>query len=324
MKWRLDTSLEQLRVRLDAQPIEPVLATIIHTEGSTYRKFGARMLIEADGRLTGLLSGGCLESDLVEQARHVAQSHKPMLVRYDQRGEDDPIFGIGAGCEGAMDILLEPLDATSFASQALRTVFDQIAAGKPAELVIVTDPSHPLAGTHSQWDSAMHTTHFRREKIAPVPRVLILGAGLDVLPLVNILDELHWNSEVADHRQGLLRHLGLSHLTTHHRADRHLVELLDGERFIAAIIMSHHLVSDQTYLAQLANSEIPYIGLLGPKARREKLLAELTPIARTRLLPRLHAPVGLPLGACTPQSIALSICAELHQFASQMLAATQT
>jgi xanthine/CO dehydrogenase XdhC/CoxF family maturation factor len=86
-----------------------VLATIAGTVGSTYRKAGAQMLIAADGSAAGLLSGGCLESDLMERARSVL-SGAPVVADYDTRSSDDLIWGIGLGCEGAMTILLSRLD----------------------------------------------------------------------------------------------------------------------------------------------------------------------------------------------------------------------
>src|SRR5271168_3271676 len=84
---RLDTSLELLLERADAQAPR-VLATVVATAGSTYRKPGARMLIMADGSYLGLLSGGCLESDLQLHAREVMQSGRPRAVEYDMRGPD--------------------------------------------------------------------------------------------------------------------------------------------------------------------------------------------------------------------------------------------
>ena len=318
MQWRLDTSLEQIRARLEERPPEPVLATIVATAGSTYRKFGARMLIESSGQLTGLLSGGCLENDLIEKARDVAKTHQPQLVRYDQRGKDDPIFGIGAGCEGAMDILLEPIHVGSLASESLGSVYASLDANQTAELFIVTDPSHPLVGTHSRYPPGFSETSVQREVIAPVPKVLILGAGLDAQPLVRFLRELHWDVVVVDHRAGLLTHSNFNHVPTRHIPNRQLAEQLDLKTFIAAIVMSHHLISDQDYLAELAVSAIPYVGLLGPKARRERLLSQLNDDSRAKLHKRLHAPIGLQIGAMTPESIALAIAAQLHQFAYQL------
>src|SRR5450755_2069393 len=123
---RLDTSLELLLEHAPATRTACILATVVATAGSTYRKPGARMLIMADGSYLGLLSGGCLESDLMLHARQVLDSGMARAVEYDMRGPDDLLFGIGAGCEGAMRVLLEPANAASRAATALS------AAGKTA------------------------------------------------------------------------------------------------------------------------------------------------------------------------------------------------
>ena len=108
---RLDTSLELLSERAPAASSARVLATVVATAGSTYRKPGARMLILADGSYLGLLSGGCLEADLKLHAQQVLDGGAIRAVEYDMRGPDDVLFGIGAGCEGAMRVLIEPANS---------------------------------------------------------------------------------------------------------------------------------------------------------------------------------------------------------------------
>src|SRR3954453_9777466 len=93
------------------QPL--VLATVVATIGSTYRKAGAQLLATADGDAAGLLSGGCLEADLMDHARSVFDTGDAKFVEYDARGSDDLIWGIGLGCEGAMKILLSRLDPSN-------------------------------------------------------------------------------------------------------------------------------------------------------------------------------------------------------------------
>src|SRR5580693_8383628 len=134
---RLDTSLELLLERAPAAEDSRVLATVVATAGSTYRKPGARMLIMADGSYLGLLSGGCLETDLKLHAQQVLQSGVPRAVEYDMRGPDDVLFGIGAGCEGAMRVLLEPADPGSSAAAALAVAGQATQAARPASLVTV-------------------------------------------------------------------------------------------------------------------------------------------------------------------------------------------
>jgi xanthine dehydrogenase accessory factor len=133
---RLDTSLELLEPTFaDGRP--KVLATVVTATGSTYRKPGARMMIMADGEFVGLLSGGCLEADLKIHAQQVFASGEPRAIEYDMRGPDDLIYGIGAGCEGAMRVLLERADRGSLAAAALAAAGDAARAGRSTSLVVV-------------------------------------------------------------------------------------------------------------------------------------------------------------------------------------------
>ena len=134
---RLDTSLELLLERAPPEPQERVLATVVATAGSTYRKPGARMLIMADGSYFGLLSGGCLEADLKLHAQQVIAGADARAVEYDMRGPDDILFGIGAGCEGAMRVLLEPANASGPTAAALAAAGRSVRSGVPTVLVAV-------------------------------------------------------------------------------------------------------------------------------------------------------------------------------------------
>src|SRR5687768_15814972 len=87
------------------------LATVVHIEGSSYRQPGARMLVTEDGMLTGAISGGCLEGDALRKALLVIVNNTPMLVTYDTNDEDDARIGIGLGCNGVIQILIEPINA---------------------------------------------------------------------------------------------------------------------------------------------------------------------------------------------------------------------
>jgi xanthine/CO dehydrogenase XdhC/CoxF family maturation factor len=149
--------------------------------------------------------------------------------------------------------------------------------------------------------------------LLPIPRVLILGAGLDAVPLVNVLAELGWRVAIADHRPAYLERPGFA------RAEHRLTvrpTLLARElplaRYDAIVVMSHHLPTDRTYLGQLATVDLPYLGLLGPPARRQRLLEELGSAAGT-LADSLRGPVGLDIGADSAESIALSIAAEIQR-----------
>jgi xanthine/CO dehydrogenase XdhC/CoxF family maturation factor len=146
------------------------------------------------------------------------------------------------------------------------------------------------------------------------PRLLLLGAGADAVPVVDLAARLHWRVTLVDHRPAYAVPAHFPHAERVVLASpEELAEAVDLTRFSAAVVMSHHLASDLGYLRVLGTSPVPYVGLLGPAVRREKLLSELGAEAQ-RLRPRLHAPVGLNLGGRTPEAIALAIVAEIHAF----------
>jgi xanthine/CO dehydrogenase XdhC/CoxF family maturation factor len=327
---RLDTSLESLLDRLPAAGDAGVLATLVATSGSTYRKPGARMLILPDGAVVGLLSGGCLESDLGIHAAQVRASGRPRAVEYDMRGPDDLLFGIGAGCEGAMRVLLEPLVADGRAVAAMRSAARTARSGRGTALVVMHDGLAPL-GTYdgdARFQPAAARAVLERtsaevivqddhgrcrafiQYLAPTPHVLICGAGPDAAPVVEAALTLGWRVTVVDHRPAYAVADRFPGAAVKCAAPRDLAVRLD--EYHAAVVMSHHLASDITYLRALAGAAgPPYVGLLGPAARRQRIAAEL---GQTMALlgPRLHGPVGFDLGAVTPEGIALAIVAEIH------------
>ncbi len=307
------------------------LATVIDTAGSTYRKAGAQMLIASDGSAAGLLSGGCLEADLGERARTTIETGHPVIVEYDTRSSDDVLWGIGLGCEGAMRILLMQIGPVGgyepFAyqersrAQSIETVVAIVTAGNetcPLGMSWTGDCLPPSLNArlpppvrHAQSIDVDGMTIL----VVPVelpPRVLVLGAGPDAQPLVEIAGLMGWHVNVFDHRPAYAvadrfpraREVRLSPAAA-------LPGWLANHRYDAAVVMSHHLTSDQAYLAALAESDIGYVGLLGPAPRRARLMREIGARADA-LQPRLHGPVGLDLGARTPETIALAIVAEIQ------------
>jgi len=328
------------RALLAHEPL--VLATVIRTGGSTYAKPGAQMLIASDGEYAGLLSGGCLEGDLREHAREVAATGQARIVSYDLRSTTDQLFGLGAGCEGAMDILLVRLsDADGWqpmpflvgayrrAEQCrLGFVVATAVPGIELGLAFPVDGEPPdfvnderLRGLHSAAVAAAPNSIVRAGDLpveifvgsfAPPPRLLLLGGGPDARPVATLAAFLGWQLTVVDHRSTYLvpaRFPPSTNLVESRAAEVERAVKLDDHA--AAIVMSHHLDSDLQYLRALSASSVPYVGLLGPAARREKLLGDLGSAADA-LRPRLRAPVGLDIGGRTPESIALSIIGEVH------------
>ena len=329
--------------RAAAEPL--VLATVYETAGSTYSKAGHRILLAANGDYRGLVSGGCLEGDLAERARRVVATSRAVAVTYDLRDASDELWGLGVGCNGLLRVFLQPLlpanDYQPFGAIAealasthvggVATVIESdrpdIAVGATAvadaagERVFGADAAGAsllrAAGRAARESAAarLATEHGCRilyAPLRPVPKLLVLGAGLDAIPLVGMAAELGWFVTVADHRPGYLARAGFERAA-------HTV-LVEPERlglslplrdFDAIVVMSHHLATDRKYLAELAGVDTPYLGVLGPRARRDRLFEEL-PDAAPRLRERLKGPVGLDIGADSPESIALSILAELQ------------
>ena len=327
------------------------LGVLVHTEGSTYRKPGALILIAADGEYAGLISGGCLEGDLREHARAVIAGGVAVSVLYDMRTADDLLWGLGLGCEGAMQILLLQVGPAN-GWQPLAHLAGALAAYERTAVGVIVESTHAAVRPGSVLLPTPAGTGAEESPVAEVPaaqqllrqaaergetgwleesswklfalplslppRILLLGAGPDALPVVDLAARLGWKVTLVDHRAG---YAVPAHFPDAERVVLARPETLTGAvdltGFVAAIVMSHHLPSDLAYLRVLAAGTIPYVGLLGPAIRRERLLADLGPDAAA-LRGRLHAPVGLPLGGRSPESIALAIIAQLHAFVHEV------
>ena len=318
-----------------------VLATVFDTLGSTYSKAGHRILIAGSGDYRGLVSGGCLEGDLAERARQVIAADRPTAVTYDLRDAADELWGLAIGCNGLLRVFLQPL-MPARAYEPFKSIAAVQSGTRGAGLATVIEG--PDAGATVIATATHHDTHgFKAAAPAgivtgartaaedgtarlvtsagvtvlyaplrAIPKLLVLGAGLDAVPLLGMAVELGWFVTVADHRPAYLARPGFE------RADRkvlvdagHLARELLLTEFDAVVVMSHHLPTDRKYLAELAPLAHRYVGVLGPRARRDRLLDDLGEAAAP-LRARLRGPVGLDIGADSPESIALSILAELQ------------
>jgi xanthine dehydrogenase accessory factor len=314
-----------------------VLATVVKTEGSTYSKAGRHLLMNADGAHAGLISGGCLEGDLADHARQVLATGEPMLVTYDMRDDADDLWGIGLGCNGLMRLLLQRIDAEHH-WQPFTNMVMALANPLPQSLALVISSTHTnlpagscrvnRSGKNSGWptDSAAGTEHpcitqhispqgeleILRWRTRPWVRLLVLGAAPDALPVVQLARELGWEITLADHRAHYLQACNFSVADEVMLVDPGAISAdISLAEFNAIVVMSHHLETDRKYLRQLADCDASYIGLLGPSARKQKLLDDLGAAGKD-LAKRLHGPVGLDIGADSPETIALSLLSEIQ------------
>jgi xanthine/CO dehydrogenase XdhC/CoxF family maturation factor len=327
-----------------------VLASVYETLGSTYSKAGAHMLINGDGDFQGMLSGGCLEGDLAERASQVLETGHPQSATYDLGRDDEELWGLGVGCDGLMRIFLQPLHRETgyepFASmcrawegdsiEIAATILESTDKRCPPGSTLVTvggevdfcDIDAEQVGAILQQSDVVKVAGRSRTAeretrdghikvlvsiLKPPPRILVLGGGLDARPLVSLIAGVGWRVVVQDHRPAYIEagEFGDAEEVICLPADD-LVAAIDFSRFDAVVVMSHHLATDRKYLELLATTHIPYIGLLGPPNRRDRLLSDLGDTA-TSLRQRLHGPAGIDIGANGPASIALSIVAQIHQ-----------
>jgi len=328
----------------DGEPM--VLATVYDTLGSTYTKAGHRILIAANGDYQGLVSGGCLEGDLAERAHKVLETGDAVTVTYDMRDDGEDLWGLGVGCNGLIRVFLQLLSPEA-GYEPLACIADGLLGVEAAGMAVVvaSGKSELVSGATLIWDGdaraawQLDTAGIERlatgcaaarerrttalevapdgaevlySPLIPIPRLLVLGAGLDAVPLVRFAAGLGWLVTVADHRPAYLEQGDFS---TAERAELirpdELTSVFDLDLYDAIVVMSHHLVTDRTYLAQLERVPAAYLGVLGPGARRDRLLDELGASGEA-LRGRLNGPVGLAIGADSPESIALSVLAEIH------------
>ena len=328
----------------DREPL--VLATILRTEGSTYRKAGARILISANGQASGMLSGGCLEADLLERARRVLSRNQPERAWFDTRKPDDEIFGLGMGCEGAMDVWLQPVTSQT-SNQPLDFLSRCLYSDSPGSVSTVVGGevrSHEL-GMHcytgSVTGAAPHNAlavaltdvvasavttspvlrHISFEGrtlevfTAPVglpPRLLLCGAGPDAIPVHQFAAALGWRVTVYDHRPAYATAENFPQaVSVILGRPEELRKHLEPAQFNAVMVMSHQLSADAGYLREFSKTPIAFVGLLGPPKRRARVFAQLG-VGAGNFAATVYGPAGLDIGAGSPQAIALSIVAQIH------------
>lgn len=309
------------------------IALVTDTEGSTYRKPGALAVVADDGRRQGTLSGGCLEPALDQLARRALDTGRAQVALFDTLGDDDLLFGSGSGCRGRMRVLAWPVPAG-----VPQPLFDALiaaqSAGHALELAVGVDEAgageglawcgdhHVLLGAFSdpdvrQWPPGLHASMGRtiaRLRVRAEPRLLLVGGGPEAPALLRLARTLGWRLAVADHRESLLDPQRLADADRLMHARPAAALSTRSPLPDAVLVMTHQASADLEALRALATLPVPYVGLLGPPARRDELMAMLEPDARAALLPRLRAPVGLPLGGEGPEAIALAIAADLQRF----------
>jgi xanthine dehydrogenase accessory factor len=335
--------------------IQTALATVVNVHGSSYRRVGARMLIQEDGYWFGSVSGGCLEGDVIEKAREVMRSGTPALYKYDTRQNAKNAFGMGYGCNGLLEILIEPIanspSDAAFAmlrqiadnndAQGLATVYysedDTVPIGSRlhsggqgtiaidkfrnevrVDLLELVQQAGSISKTYRQGDKKISVFH---EAVEPGITILIFGAVFHAISFLRIANELGYEVHITDSFEPV------QPIWNFPDADEiKLIEKAEADRIVhqtpnlAIVFLTHNFFYIKDELPKALKSGAPYIGILGSRKKTEKILREAevneTNYSTTELN-KIHYPVGLDIGANTPEEISLSIIAEIKAFFSQ-------
>lgn len=324
-----------------------VVATIVDVEGSAYRRPGAKMVIKEGGVGLGHITAGCLEDEVFELTSEVLAAGEPRIETYDLMEDDDDVWGLGVGCNGIIDVLLEPLD------EVYRPAIEAFEAETPIGIITVVSGDAPLGakayyqpgdGVESASDAfpawlteatgdpaatfteqggadtvtietVQGTVDVFIDGIQPAPKLVVFGSGHDVGPVVDLGKKTGFRVTVASFR-------GATDLEDRFpSADQTIVtsppkirDALDLDARTYTVVMTHNFIDDRLTLDELVQSPVPYIGLMGPRERFREMEEEFQAEGRTFSedeLTAVYTPIGLDLGGGSPYQIATSIIAEI-------------
>ncbi|RZJ64258.1 MAG: XdhC/CoxI family protein [Flavobacterium sp.] len=326
------------------------LATVVKVEGSSYRQPGARMLVTQDGMLTGAISGGCLEGDALRKALLCIDQQQNKLITYDTSSDDDAEFGVQLGCNGIVHILFEFIDETNPKNPI--SLLKRLQTERQAAAIAVvfsTDRNQSQPGTSlffrsesncissndigqnliAEAQSAIKTKSTKIitnnnstnnsealiEFIPPPTSLIVAGAGNDVQPLAKAASLLGWETTIADGRSSHAKQNRFPEAKSVLVAKPlELIEkiTIDSNTYFA--LMTHNYKYDLALLKLLLETDIRYIGILGPKTKLDRMLLDLESDGikvTSEQLSRIYAPIGLDIGAETSEEIAISIVSEI-------------
>jgi xanthine/CO dehydrogenase XdhC/CoxF family maturation factor len=281
-------ALQQIIRRVADNPSRAwALATLVQTQGSTYRKPGAHLLVDSDGDTLGVLSGGCLEEEICRRGRKVISEASPELLSFDTKR----LYG----CDGQLKILVERIPEAGD-NGSLITEVGRLLANREVCRIRTCFEGAALGSELLRADALVSERRGVLIYTVALPvRLLLFGTGPEIEPIIQLADNLGWVVERFAHP---------SELPENFRPDAQT----------AALVMNHNFGRDLLALDRLALLQLRYVGLLGPRKRHTELLARLSEYrsldfdldGRT-----LFAPAGLDVGSEAPEEIALSILSEV-------------
>ncbi|MEK3936000.1 XdhC family protein [Sporosarcina sp. FSL W7-1349] len=294
-----------------------IACTIVHVDGSAYRKEGAWMFLLEDGTQLGMIGGGCLENDLRIRAQELFGTGTAMEVIYDLRAEDDLGWGRGIGCNGVITVLIRDVDKGF--REALLNVHEEFQQGRPVHYIQELKEGYPFVFETTKTIGKMPLRPFvcaagsmsdekgrRYEQwLWPRPNLYLIGGGSDARPLASMAQTVGYAVHLLDWREALC-HEGFFPNAASIQIGN-VEQMVKDTRFTpydSVVIMTHHFTLDQALLQFFAKQELLYLGLLGSKQRTSRLTKGIS-------LTHLQSPIGLSIGAEGPEEIAVSILAEV-------------
>ncbi len=320
------------------------LATVVKVEGSSYRSPGAKMFILNNGIWEGSISGGCLEGDVLRQAREIMESGKARTITYDTNEDSSHQLGINLGCNGIIHIFVQPLNRKNPLIPVLEKIINSQKktilikrlnefptfswTKKDGEILDSTFDYHEIPGLGDLENKIYKQTSglieiddewVFFEEFEPAIDIVIVGGGGDAQPVVHFANQLGWNVRLTDECAAHLFPKNFPQAKVIQCDRQYMGEKVTTTPYSAVILMTHNLDYDRDALIQVLEGEAPYIGIVGPKKRWEKMKSQLEDRGiklSKKDLNRIHAPVGLDIGADTREEIALSIIAEIKAYFS--------
>jgi xanthine dehydrogenase accessory factor len=305
-----------------------VLVTLVATDGSSYRKPGARLLV-LDGEHAGTISGGCLESEVVKRAPWSVRLGA-VVERYSTVFDDTSDIPYGLGCGGTVDLLLEPSGTLEYT--ALLDAIKGSLKGKPSVVItflpnenspmlraVLSATGEIVFSSDALTEVEINTAQAGKvqnafvERLAAPQRLIILGAGDDAMPIVEIASLLGWNITVVDGRPQLARAERFPKAQRVLAVRAGLLADVGITAEDAVVLITHSFEQDREWLAAVLPIAPRYLGVLGAKHRSSLLVSEvsaLTGLSIAECCDRIYAPVGLDLGGDGPEAIALAVIAE--------------
>lgn len=336
--------LETIR-RVQKSNSQAVIAHVVSVEGSAYRRPGAKMVVSENRVGIGNITAGCLEGEVLDMASEVLATGNPLIQTYDLMQDRDDMWGLGVGCNGVIDILLEQIDSS------YQPILDSLDQGKPIGVITVLSGDVPIGtkayydedtgfnpsenfpdwlsnevepiisslikkgkSTSSHVETSSGQARIFMDSILPVPRLVIVGSGNDVAPVVDVAKINGFSVSIISFRKGTdisEKFPNADHF--HYSSPTSISSTFNFDNNTYVVIMTHNFIDDRLSLEQLVSTPVNYIGLLGPQERFAEMLSEFE-AEGTNISPhadKIYTPIGLDIGGGSPYQIATSIISEI-------------